>query len=167
MATQQILSTRLTTITWADSGGDAVIQLRNLVNATGRKGALVDRGAGSKPMWYQVTAVMQCETTVGVGLTVDLYLCESDGTYISGNLGTGDEAFTLVASPNVSSIGSATTQVVTAHTQFVKRIKNVLVVERYFAPCVYNLTGVNLENTTTPLCKIIFTPVVDDIQAPA
>jgi hypothetical protein len=166
MATQQVLATKLTPITFKDSGGDAVITLQNLATATGRKAALFDRGAGSKPREYMVTAIMQCESTVVVGLTVDLYLCQSDGTYISGNLGTGDEAFPLVASPNVKLIGSVTTQVTTAKTNFIKRFENVTIIERYFAPCAYNLTGVNLTNTANT-CIIIFTPVVDDIQAAA
>jgi len=51
-----------TAVTFKESGGDAVITLKNLGYGAGRLSARYDRGAGSKPRLYKCRAVMQWET---------------------------------------------------------------------------------------------------------
>jgi hypothetical protein len=165
MATQDLLVKRGTPIVFKDSGGDAAITLQNLAYGAGRKSAMYDRGAGSKPERYLVTTCFQHETAPQVGETVDTYLCQSDGTLIDGNLTANDEALVSAALPNLKSIGPTTVQVTTLKTNFIKRFV-VEIHERYFAVGVWNgSSGDNLTNTAN-VCSVTFTPLTDELQAP-
>lgn len=167
MATNLVYTKLGTAISFKDSGGSAVITLQNLAAVTGRKSALYDRGAGlSYPERYLVTAFFQFETAPIAAETVDLFLCQSDGTYIDGNMAAGDEAFTVVQKPNLRFIGSVYVQTNGADVNNIQRFE-VTIQDRYFAVAVWNASaGDNLQNTANT-CGVIFTPLIDEIQASA
>lgn len=166
MATNKIYRTQETSITFRDSGGDAVITLQNLAAGAGRISARYDRGAGSKARLHTWRAVIQFETAPVVGELVEIYLAESDGTYMTGTLGTSDAALSSDKRRNLTLIGMVVADTTSTATDIIAN-GMCLINERYVSVGVWNgSAGDNLENTANA-CRIILTPVPDDIQAAA
>lgn len=150
-------------ITFQDSGGDVVITLANLGYGAGRISDRYDRGAGSKPMRYKWKAVIQFESNPAVGQTVELYIAESDGTYVDGNVGTSDGQLTSDKRRNLTLIGLVVVDVGTAGTNIIASgVCHIW--ERYFSLGVWNATAnANLKNTANA-SRVIFTPMPDEVQ---
>lgn len=152
-----------TAITFKESGGDAVITLINLGFGAGRISAQYDRGAGSKPMRYSWKAKIQFETAAVVGELVEIYLAQSDGTYVDGTLGTSDAALTTDKRRNLDLIGVVVADTTSTATDVVAS-GICYIWQRYFSVGVWNASaGDNLENTANANV-IIFTPIPDEVQ---
>lgn len=153
-----------TPITFRDSGGDVVITLLNLAFGAGRVSARYDRGAGSKARLHEVRAVIQFETAPALGEAVEIYLFQSDGTYMDGTLGTADAAMTSDKRRNGMLIGAVIADTTSTATNIIATFQNVPISSRYYSIGVWNASaGDNLENTANA-CRIIVTPNPDEIQ---
>jgi len=162
--TQKIYRAIETPITFKDSGGDAVITLANLGFGAGRISAQYDRGAGSKPMRYKWKGAFQFETAPVVGEVVELYIAESDGTYVDGTVGVADAVLASNARKNLMLIGLVVVDTVSTATDIIGS-GTCLIWERYFSAGVWNASVAdNLKNTANA-CIVIFTPMPDEIQA--
>jgi hypothetical protein len=153
-----------TPITFRDSGGDAVITLQNLAFGAGRVSARYDRGVGSVAKLHEVTGVFQFETAPALGEAIEIYLFESDGTYMDGTLGTSDAALSSDKRRNGMLLGAVVADTTSATTDIIARFKDVPITSRYYSIGVWNASaGDNLENTANA-SRIIITPMPDEIQ---
>jgi hypothetical protein len=153
-----------TPVVFRDSSGDVVISLLNLAFGAGRVSAQKDRGAGSVAQLHEVIGVFQFETAPAVGEAVEIYLFQSDGTYVDGTLGTADAALTSDKRRNGMLIGSVIVDTTSTATDIVGRFQNVPISSRYYSIGVWNASaGDNLENTANA-CRVIVTPMPDEIQ---
>lgn len=152
-----------TTLSFRDSGGDAVLTLQNLAFGAGRVSARYDRGAGSLPRLYHWRAVVQFETAPIVGELVEIYIFESDGTYMDGTLGTSDAALGTDKRKNGKLIGVVVADTTSVTTDIVAS-GMCIINQRYFSVGVWNgSAGDNLENTSNA-SRVNLTPVNDEIQ---
>ena len=152
-----------TAITFQDSAGDVAITLQNLGFGAGRLSARYDQGAGSKSRLWNWRAVVQFETAAAVEERVEIWLFESDGTYADGAVGTADAALTSDQRKNGKLLGVVVVDTTGTATNIIA--SGVCVIStRYFSIGVWNASAAdNLENTANA-CKIIMTPVPDEIQ---
>jgi hypothetical protein len=153
-----------TPIVFRDSGGDVVITLNNLGFGAGRVSARYDRGAGSLAESHEVTGVFQFETAPALGEAVELYLFQSDGTYMDGTLGTSDAALTADKRRNGILIGAVIVDTTSTATDIIARFQNVPITSRYYSIGVWNASaGDNLENTANA-SRVIVTPMPPEAQ---
>jgi len=153
-----------TPIVFRDSGGDVVITLNNLGFGAGRVSARYDRGAGSLSESHEVTGVFQFETAPALGEAVELYLFQSDGTYMDGTLGTSDAALTADKRRNGILIGAVIVDTTSTATDIIARFQNVPITSRYYSIGVWNASaGDNLENTANA-SRVIVTPMPPEVQ---
>lgn len=152
-----------TALSFRDSGGDAVLSLQNLAFGVGRVSARYDRGAGSLPRLYEWRGVFQFETAPIVGEIVEIYLFDSDGTYMTGTLGTSDAALGTDKRRNGKLIGNVVVDTTSVTTDIVGS-GLCLINSRYVSVGVWNASaGDNLENTSNA-SRVILTPMPDEIQ---
>jgi len=152
-----------TAVTFTDTTGTYALVLNNLAAAVGRNSVSVDRGAGSLPYRYKWKAVIQWNVAPVVGDAVDIYLIESDGTYIDGvvNLAAGG-TFTVGQSLNIKRIGAVRAQAATASTNYIASgVCNIF--ERYYGIGVFNGSAQALKATNN-VSMVILTPMPDEIQ---
>lgn len=152
-----------TTITFRDSAGDVVMTLQNLATGAGRVSARYDRGAGSKPKLHEVTVVIQQESNGTAGEVIEVYLFQSDGTYMDGTLGASDAALTTDKRRNGMLIGVVVIDNTTNSVDVVARFTDVPITSRYYSLGVWNATAVSLKNTANT-SRIIVTPIPDEVQ---
>ncbi len=153
-----------TPVVFRDSSGDVVISLQNLSFGAGRISAQKDRGAGSVPELHEVIGVFQFETAPIVGEAVEIYLFQSDGTYVDGTLGTSDAAMSSAKRSNGMLIGSVIVDTTSTGTDIVGRFQNVPISSRYYSIGVWNASaGDNLKNTANA-SRVIVTPTPPEIQ---
>lgn len=151
------------TTTFRDSSGDAVLTLQNLAFGAGRVSARFDRGAGSKPRVYQWRGVFQFATAPIVGELIELYLFESDGTYMNGTLGTSDAALSSDKRRNGLYIGSVVVDTTSTNTDIINS-GLCLIHDRYYSVGVWNgSAGDNLRNSANT-SRVIMTPYPDEVQ---
>lgn len=152
-----------TTLSFRDSGGDAVITLINLGFGAGRVSARYDRGAGSLARMYQWRGVFQFETAPALNEAIEIYLFESDGTYMDGTLGMSDAALGTDKRKNGKLIGVVTVDTTSAGTDIIAS-GLCLINERYFSVGVWNgSAGDNLKNTSNA-SRVNLTPMPDEAQ---
>ena len=152
-----------TPVTFTDTAGDYALVLNNLASDTGRNSVGVDRGTGSQPYRYKWKAIIQWNVAPVRGDTVDIYIVESDGTYIDGvvNLVAGG-TFTTGQSLNIKQVGAVRAQATASATNFIS--SGVCdIYERYYAVGVFNRAAQALENTNNA-SRVILTPMPDEIQ---
>lgn len=153
-----------TPVVFRDSSGDVVITLQNLAFGAGRVSAQKDRGAGSLPRLHEVIGVFQFETAPVIGENVEIYLFQSDGTYVDGNVGTADAALTTDKRRNGIHIGSINVDTTSTATDIIGRFLDVPITSRYYSIGVWNASaGDNLENTANA-SRVIVTPMPDEVQ---
>lgn len=153
-----------TPITFKDSGGSAVITLQNLGFGAGRVSARYDRGAGSLPRLHKVRLIVQFESAPIINEQVELYLFESDGTYMDGTLGTSDAAMSSDKRRNGKLVGALIVDTTSTGTDIVASWDNVPISDRYLSVGVWNgSAGDNLKNTANT-SQIIITPMPDEMQ---
>lgn len=151
-------------VTFKDSGGTVVITLQNLAFGAGRVSARYDRGAGSLARLHEVIGIFQFETAPALGEAVEVYLFQSDGTYMDGTLGTSDAALTSDKRRNGMLIGTVIADTTSTATDIVARFQDVPISSRYYSIGVWNASaGDNLENTSNA-SSIIVTPMPPEIQ---
>jgi hypothetical protein len=152
-----------TPVVFCESGGTEPFTLINLAAGAGRVSDQYDRGAGSLAELHEVTGVFQFETAPVVGQVVELYLFQSDGTYMDGTLGTSDAALTADKRRNGILIGAVIVDTTSAATNVIARFQNVPISSRYYSIGVWNATEDNLENTANA-SRVIVTPMPPEIQ---
>lgn len=152
-----------TSITFRDSSGDVVMSLQNLASGAGRVSAQYDRGAGSKARYHEVKGIFQFETAPVVGETIEIYLFQSDGTYVDGTVGTSDAALTTDKRKNGLLIGCVTVDTTSTGTDVIATFQDVPISSRYYSMGAWNATADNLKNTANT-SRIIVTPMPDEIQ---
>jgi hypothetical protein len=151
-----------TAITFKESGGDAVITLKNLGAGVGRISAQYDRGAGSKPALYNWKSVFIFETAPVASEVVSIYLSESDGTYQDGLVGTVDAALTAARLVNLKLIGTSLNDTTLTGTSVIAS-GMCEIWEQNFSVGVWNGTADNLANADNA-SVIIFTPMPYEVQ---
>lgn len=152
-----------TPITFRDSGGSATLSLQNLAFGVGRKSAQYDRGAGSLPALYEWRAPFQFETAPALGEFVEIYLFESDGTYVDGTHTTSDAALTSDKRRNGKLIGVVEVDGTSVTTDNIYS-GLVWIYQRYITIGVWNgSAGDNLENTANA-SRVILTPFPPESQ---
>lgn len=151
-------------ITFRDSSGDVAMTLQNLAFGAGRVSAQYDRGAGSKAKLHEVIGVFQFETAPAIGEAVEIYLFQSDGTYIDGNVGSSDAALSSDKRRNGLLIGAVIVDTTSTATDIIARFADVPITSRYYSIGVWNASaGDNLENTANA-SRVIVTPNPDEVQ---
>lgn len=153
-----------TPIVFRDSGGDVVLTCQNLAFGAGRVSAQYDRGAGSKAKLHEVIGVFQFETAAALKEVVEIWLFQSDGTYVDGNVGTTDAALVSAKRDNGILIGAVIVDTISTATDIIGRFADVPITSRYYSIGVWNASaGDNLENTANA-SRVIVTPMPDEIQ---
>ena len=159
-----ILEKRGTPIVFTNTGGDRVLNLRNLANGSGRLSAFYDRGTGAAPSEYELRAYMAFGATPTAGRAVYVAVCESNGTHTDGGFTfseTSDAALTQAEFNGLRLAG-----VVPVHTAddnekgmtFRTRISS-----RYFAIAVYNDSNAALADVDAA-SGVIATPLYPEVQ---
>ncbi len=168
MTTQAIYDKRGTPVTFVNTGGDKLLNLKALAQVTGRMSAFADRGAGAAPTDYEFRAYCKWEATVTVNERMDVYLIQSDGTHTDDGLAfheTNDGAFLLVNGANCTFLGSVVATVADelehGKTLFGK------VTSRYFAIGIYNASAAKDLLNTDSVSAVVATPIYPDVQAAA
>jgi hypothetical protein len=153
-----------TPVVFRDSGGDVVITLNNLGFGAGRVSARYDRGSGSQAEPHEVIGVFQFETAPALGEAVELYLFQSDGTYMDGTLGTSATSLLPDKRRNGILIGAVIVDTTSTATDIVARFQNVPITSRYYSIGVWNASvGDNLKNTDNS-SRVIVTPMPPEAQ---
>jgi hypothetical protein len=154
-----------TPIVFSDSGSDVVISLQNLAGSgTGRVSARYDRGADSRAALHEVIGVFQFATAPQIGEVVEIYLFQSDGTYMDGTLGTSDAALAADKLRNGMLIGAVVVDTTSTDTDIVGRFIDVPISSRYYSVGVFNrVVSDNLRNTANT-SRVIVTPMPPEIQ---
>lgn len=153
-----------TPVVFRDSSGDVVITLQNLAFGAGRVSAQKDRGAGSLPRLHEVKGIFQFESAPIVGEVIEIYLFQSDGTYVDGTVGTSDAALTSDKRRNGMLIGAVIVDTTSTGTDIVGTFQDVPISSRYYSIGVWNgSAGDNLKNTANT-SRVIVTPMPDEVQ---
>ena len=153
-----------TPVVFRDSGGDVAMGLQNLGFGAGRVSAQKDRGSGSVAQLHEVIGVFQFESAPIVGEVIEIYLFQSDGTYMDGTLGTSDAAMSSDKRRNGMLIGTVIVDTTSTGTDIVGRFQNVPISSRYYSMGAWNASaGDNLKNTANT-SRIIVTPMPPEIQ---
>lgn len=166
MATNKIYRTAESAITFKDSGGSAVITLQNLAAGAGRVSARYDRGSGSKPVRYRWRAVIQFDSAPAVGEQIEIYLFESDGTYVDGTIGTSDAALTTDKRKNGHLIGCVIVDT-TSHSTNIVASGIVEIYDQYFSVGVWNGSAADALKNTANTSSVELQAMPDDIMAAA
>lgn len=169
MATNQILQTPLTAVTFTSSGGDVAIGWGSLANGAGRVSAQHDRTAGSKPALYTIQGKFKAAAALAVGAQLEVYLLQTAiSANVPGNLGTSDAA--IASSDKRRNLGPPTIIISADSTSDgenqISDSKIIEVYGRYVSIFVWNALGQALHATGTN-CTVVLTPYVPDIQAAA
>lgn len=161
---QKIYRALETPVVFRDSGGDVVMTLQNLGFGAGRVSAQRDRGAGSQSQLHEVTGVFQFETAPQIGEVIEIWLFQSDGTYVDGTVGTTDAALTSDKRRNGLFVGAVQVDTTSTATDIVGRFADVPISSRYYSMGAWNAsTGDNLRNVANT-SRVIVTPQPPEIQ---
>jgi len=151
-----------TPIVAKDSGGDIAITSQALAFGAGRVSAQYDRGAGAKAKLHEICVVCQWAASPVVGNALNVYLLESDGTFVDDNVGTSNAA--LSVEPVSGFVGAVIAKTASGATNFIARFRDVPLTQRYFSVAIWNASATtNLQNTANVTC-ITITPNPDEIQ---
>jgi len=95
MPIKQVTSKGATSKTFKATGGDVTITISagtNLANNAGRISARGDLGDFPRTTSYEWRAKLRSNVAATLAAAAKLYLVQSDGTYVDGNLGAADAA---------------------------------------------------------------------------
>ena len=169
MATNAIYEKRGTSITWTNTGGDKLLNAKDLGTATGRLGAFYDRGAGAAPCEYEVRIYTQWAANPATTDTLRFVTVESDGTHEDAGVAyhaSNDAAITLAEiNACYNGMGAVLAHTADANEKGTKRI--VRISSRYFAPAIYNTSATKKLANTDSVTAIVYTPLYPDVQAAA
>jgi hypothetical protein len=169
MATQAVYEKRGTSVTFTNTGGDKLLNAKNLGIGTGRLSAFADLGSGAKPGWYEVRAITGWTANPAAADYMRVALFESDGTNSDAGVAyhaSNDAALTL-AQINAASTACVPVQAHTADANAKGSKSVVWLTSRYVAVGVYNASATKTLLDTNGATAIILTPVYPDIQAAA
>jgi hypothetical protein len=152
-----------TAITFQDSGGSAVLTLLNLGFGVGRISARYDRGVSPRPYLYEWRANFHFETAPAIGEVIDVYLAESDGTYVDGGIGTADAALGTDKRRNLKRLGGVVADTVSVPQNLVAS-GLVTIFRRYISIGVWNGSAADNLRNTSNTSLVILTPYVEEIQ---
>lgn len=150
-----------TPIVFTDSGGNVNLDLASLAYGTGECSAEYDKGEGSQPDLYRVTASMSWDSAPIANETVEVYVVSHDGTVKPG--GIVDDA--AVAAAQLLNLGPPACIVVAQSTSQGPYVAQGIayVPDRYLNVVVYNRSaGDNLENDAS--CFVTLTPMPPEMQ---
>ena len=167
MATNKIYMAPGTPITITGSGGDAVITTNNLGFGVGRVSAQFDRGIGAKAKLHEIMACIQWAATAVVGNAAEIYIFESDGTYLDGSVGVIDAALATDKRKNGMFVGAVICDTTSGATNVIARFRDVPLTQRYFSVGIWNASATKNLQATANASLVIVTPNPDDIQAAA
>jgi len=154
-----------TAITFRDSSGDVVLSLNDLSLGSGRVSARYDRGADSRAELHEVKAIVQAKTTgFALGDAIEIYLFQSDGTYMDGTLGTSDAALSSDKRRNGVLIGAVIADTTSSATDIVATFMNVPITSRYYSIGVWNASATRNLNNSANTSRVIVTPMPPEIQ---
>jgi len=156
-------------VTWADSGGDKLLDLGGLAAGSVKCGAYADLGSGARSDIYELELFIDgFGSAPTVGQTVDLFITQSnDGTNFDGEPsaapGSSSEG-TVTANQalNMLYVGSVVVASTTAADGLRARFSARLT-GRYVAPVVINRTAVALLGTADAH-RVILTPTPQESQ---
>jgi hypothetical protein len=169
MTTSAVYEKRGTPITFVNTGGDKLLNLKALAAATGRLSAFTDRGAGAAPGEYEVRGYASWVATPTAGEGLQLCVVQSDGTHSDGGVtydATNDAALTL-AQINAMCNQAGMVVVHTADTAEKGCSQIVRITSRYYAVGVYNSSAAKTLTDTNSVSAVVVTPIYPDIQAEA
>ena len=169
MSTQAVLELRGTSVTFTNTGGDKLLNAKNLAAAAGRLSAFLDLGSSAKPGWYEVRAKTGWTANPAVADRMQVALFESDGTNQDAGVAyhaDNDAALTL-AQINAASTVCVPVQAHTADADAKGSKTVVWLTSRYVAVGVYNASATGTLLNTDGATAIILTPVYPEIQAAA
>jgi hypothetical protein len=168
MTTNAVYEKRGSALTFVNTGGTELLNLKALAAVTGRLSSFYDRGTGAAPAEYEVRAYTKWVATPAVNETLHVYLCQSDGTHADAGLtyhDTNDAAVTLAQCTNLKMIGIVNCD--TADTNEHGATFIVRITSRYFAIAVYNGSAAKTLVDTDSLSAVVVTPIYPDIQQAA
>lgn len=149
--------------TWTDTTGDLAMALNNLAAGAGRQGAVLDRGAGAKAMWYRWRAWYPAATTPVVGEVARCYIKTSDGSHPDNDDGTGDIAVSSEDKlKGLTFIGSMIVDEAATSVEFVGH-GSLFIPWRYIMPVIWNATADNFEATNN-LAGFSLEPLPNQVQ---
>jgi hypothetical protein len=152
-------------IDFRDSGGVVVLTLNNLAFGAGRVSARYDRGAGSRARLHEVRGVFQAASGgFSIGDPIELWLFQSDGTYADGLVGSADASLATNARRNGIFIGNVLADTAVAGTDIVASFQDVVITSRYYSIGVWNGAASRNLNNVANSCRVIVTPMPDEIQ---
>jgi hypothetical protein len=140
----------------------------DLAQVAGTLSSFSDRGATAAPGEYEVRAYCKWEGTVTVNETMQIYLCQSDGTHTDANCAyhdTNPAALTLAQCSNLKLIGIVNAD--TANTSEHGGTFIVRITSRYFAIGVYNSSAAKDLLFASSESAVVVTPIYPDVQAAA
>ena len=153
-----------TPIVFAHSTGDVVLQLNGLGFGAGVVSARHNRGAGSQAELHEVIGVFQFATAPALGEAIELYLFQSDGTYMDGTLGTSATSLTADKKRNGILIGAVIADTTSTATDIVARFQNVSITSQYYSIGVWNASLADNLNSTANTSRVIVTPMPPEAQ---
>ena len=168
MSTKKVYEKRGKIVTFVNTGGDKLLALKGLAQVAGRLSAFFDRGAGAAPSEYQVRAYCKWEATVSANETMQVFLCQSDGTHADSGLTfseTADAALTLAQCSNLIFIGNVNAD--TADTAEHGATFTVRITSRYFAIGIYNASAAKDLLDTHSVSAVVVTEIIPYVQGAA
>jgi hypothetical protein len=154
-------------VVFRDSGGDRVLALQNLAGGASTDGqisAQYDRGAGSKAQLHEIIGVFQFATAPQIGEVVEIWLFQSDGTYVDGTVGTTAGTLPAAKFRNGMLVGAVVVDTISVDTDIVARFIDVPISSRYYSIGVFNrVVSDNLRNTANT-SRVIVTPMPPELQ---
>ena len=169
MATNAIYEKRGTAVTFVNTGGDKLLNIKGLAAATGRLSAFTDRGSGAAPGEYEIRAYGSWVSNPTVGDALRVAIFQSDGTHTDAGMtydATNDAALTLVQI-NACQLDCGAVIAHTADTAEKGATWRVRISSRYFAIGVYNTSAGKTLTDTNSVSAVVATPLYPDIQAAA
>lgn len=152
-------------ITFRDSSGDVTLSLNDLAFGAGRVSARYDRGADSRARLHEIKAIVQAKTSgFAIGDAIEIYLFQSDGTYMDGTLGTSDAALTSDKRRNGLLIGAVIADTTSSATDIVATFQDVPISSRYYSIGVWNASATRNLNNSANTSRVIVTPMPDELQ---
>lgn len=152
-------------LTWDSAGTSAALTCTSLASGSGRVGAQLDRGSGSRAMRYRWEFRCKVGSNPTVGNMVELYLAtaHTSSSNIDGDVGTADAALSAADKRrNLLTVGTCVMDVADSTKTF-RASGFIWVPTQYVSPVVYNNTGQTFSATASDHVFILI-PMPDEIQ---
>lgn len=163
---QAVLEQRGTPIVFTNTGGDKLLNAKNLGTITGRLSAFYDRGEGASPCEYELRIFTAWVANPAVTDTLRFAVVQSDGTHSDAGLtydASSDAALTV---NEINSLfcgaGAVSAHTADANEKGTSRI--VRVSSRYFAVALFNASTTKALANTDGATTVTLTPLHPEIQ---